>query len=150
MTKLVYLAGPITNHTGPFIKGWRQKIYFDLKYRGIDALSPLRFQGHDEPDIMKDSYEDTLFASRRGIYRRCKFDVKRCDIVLVNFLEADKISIGSCIELGWADAWGKEIVIAMEKENLHYHSMVRECAGWIVEDLDTACKVVYQILESGV
>jgi nucleoside 2-deoxyribosyltransferase len=73
-------------------------------------------------------------------------DVMRCDMILVNFLGASKVSIGSVMEIGWADAWRKPIIVVMEKDNVHSHAMIREVAGYIVSNLDEAIKIVIAVL----
>jgi hypothetical protein len=73
-------------------------------------------------------------------------DVMRCDAILVNFLGATKVSIGSVLEIAWADAWRKPIIIVMEKENIHSHAMIREMAGFITSSLDEAITIATAIL----
>lgn len=67
-------------------------------------------------------------------------------MILVNFLGAKKVSIGSVMEITWADAWRKPIIIVMEKDNVHAHAMIKEVAGFIVSDLDEAIAIAIAVL----
>jgi len=95
---------------------------------------------------IKDSYEEHPLSCQKGITCRDRMDVRRCDMVLVNLLEISKVSIGSVMELAWADAWRKPIIVVMEKENIHSHSMLREVSGFIVSDLNEAVDLAIAVL----
>jgi nucleoside 2-deoxyribosyltransferase len=70
-----------------------------------------------------------------------------CDAILFNFLGAERVSIGTCIELGWGDAFRKPMVLVMEDEaNAHEHSMVRQVCGWRTNNLDDAVQILRAIL----
>lgn len=58
-------------------------------------------------------------------------DVKRCDALLVNLLGCEKITAGTAIELGWAYAMQKPVVVLIEAEgNPHdAHPMLIEAIG---------------------
>lgn len=75
---------------------------------------------------------------------RDRYDVSRSDGILFNFLETDRVSIGSIIELGWATApavMSKIIIVVMDNENLHNHAMVRQLANFILPTLDQAIEI---------
>jgi len=93
-----------------------------------------------------DSYEETPLSCQKGITCRDRMDVMRCDMLFVNFLGAQRVSIGSVMEIAWADAWRKPIIIAMEKDNVHSHAILRETAGFIVPTLDEAIAVAIAVL----
>lgn len=144
----VYLAGPITGLSFDRATDWRQtaKAYFEDK--GIDALSPLRGKSYLDKELnIKDSYEDLPLSSARGIYTRDRFDCNRADVVLINLLGATKVSIGTVMEIAWADAAGKPIVLIIDTTgNVHDHAMVREAAGFRVNNLDEALFIVNVLL----
>lgn len=147
MEPLVYLAGPIAGMQYGNSTSWREYVARSLTNYHIQTLSPLRGKTYLKDEVhIQDSYEDQVLSSRRGLTTRDRMDVMRCDMVLINFDGADRVSIGTCIEVGWADAWRKPMVIVMDEKNLHYHAMIRECAGFIVPTLDDAIKVVRHVL----
>ncbi len=51
-------------------------------------------------------------------------------------LSAQKVSIGTVMEIAWAKAFQIPVIVIMEKEgNLHDHPMIRDCIGFRVETL---------------
>ena len=67
-------------------------------------------------------------------------DVKRCDAILVNLLGAKSASLGTVMELGWAYALQKPVVVAIEPiGNPHdRHPMIEETIRFRAPDLDAA------------
>lgn len=152
MDYLIYLAGPITGLTWAEATEWR----VDLTERFKDAsngkhnyiaLSPLRGKEYlsDETDI-KHSYEEHQMSSPKMINTRDMFDVRRSSLLIVNLKNAKRISIGTVLEIGAAFILNKPIILIMEKENCHKHSMISEQASAIVSDVDTAHYMALQIL----
>jgi hypothetical protein len=73
-----------------------------------------------------------------------------CDLTLMNLLPAEptgKISIGSMIEMGWADAFRVPLVVIMSPEtNPHWHGMVRGISPYIVGTLKEGIALTKAIL----
>ena len=143
---LVYLAGPITGLSYAGATDWREAATLRLARSAIKALSPLRGKLYlegmtDIPDSL-----DVPLSTPKGITTRDRWDCLRCDVLLVNFLGATKVSIGTCMEIAWVDTRHIPIVIAMEEGNPHSHAMIRECAGFILPDLDQALSYVEAML----
>lgn len=147
MNKLVYLAGPITGLSFNDATNWRYYAQDVLGKAGITALSPLRAKDYlaGEQKIA-DSYEHKALSCRRGIMTRDRFDVCRCDVLVVNLLGTEKVTIGTVMEMGWADLLRKPIVTILEDGNIHDHSMVREASGFVVPTVDAALDLVKAIL----
>lgn len=149
----VYLAGPITGLTYDDGQDWRQYAKDWLAAEGIDGFSPLRAKTHlrslgvlDNAGTPDSAYLGlNALSEPKGITTRDRFDCIGRDLVLVNFVGAKAVSIGTCIELGWADGARVPLVLAMEEDNVHRHAMVNEVAGFIVPTLEEAlvvCKAV--------
>lgn len=64
----------------------------------------------------------------------------------MNLVGAERVSIGTMIEAGWADAFRKPVVLAIEEGNMHHHAMLEHISGWIVSDLDQAIDVTKALL----
>lgn len=148
----VYLSGPIIGQTYDAARyGWR-KYVSDRLAAGINVLSPMRHEGHlREIGIINDNnLPDHFFSKSKIIVEKDKLDIKRSDIVLVNFLGAPLISKGSLVELGMAYAYDKTIIVAMEiSGNLHDHFFVREPA-LVLNNLDQCVEAVNSLLSEGV
>lgn len=151
----VYLCGPISGLTYTQArKSWRQEAAHILDSHGIQALSPLRAQEiskSENPNTVIDKlgHEDKVTWTAKGITTKDRFLLEKSDIVLVNFLEAEKVSIGSVLEFGWADAYRKPVVLCMQKDNIHSHGMINEIAGFIVPTLEEGLKVTIDLLQNG-
>jgi nucleoside 2-deoxyribosyltransferase len=146
---LVYLAGPISGLTYDDGQDWREYAAANLPQE-IRAISPLRAKRDLLKDVGKiqDAYENNPFTSTTGITARDKFDCMRADAVLFNMAGAKTVSVGTCIEFGWASAKVNPIIITiMEKSgNLHDHPMVRGVTGFRVETLDEGLQALERIL----
>lgn len=151
--RTAYLAGPISGLTYNAATDWRRQAQAFLAQRGIAGLDPLRGK-----DFLKDHGvlrgdadwygAMNVFATQRGVMTRDRFDAQRCDVLLVNFLGAERVSIGTCMEIAWADALRTPIVCAMEATgNPHEHIMLNEAVGFRVPTLEQALEVVAKILE---
>ena len=142
----VYLAGPISGCSYGGATDWREAVKRELANRGIMGVSPMRGKHYllQETSI-GDSYANEVLSCQKGITARDRWDCQRCDLVLANFIGAQRVSIGTVMELGWADAARRPIIVAMEEGNVHDHAMVREVAGFIVPTLEQAVQVVKAI-----
>jgi nucleoside 2-deoxyribosyltransferase len=144
---LLYLAGPITGLTWNNSQSWREGVTKALPQE-IRTISPLRGQRHSLSGVIKaEAYVGDPTVTDRGINGRDRFDVFRCDAILINFLGATQVSKGTMIEIGWADALRKPIIVVMEDSgNVHDHPMLRDNALYIVNNLDEAVKLVEALL----
>lgn len=144
---LVYLAGPIGGLAYSEANDWREQAAEHLNFVGIETASPLRFKTFLKTEVkIQDHYKTNVLATPKAIYTRDKWDVSRSDVILVNLVGADRVSIGTVEEIGWADMLNKPIVIAMEEGNIHQHAMIIESAGYIVPTLAQALGVVEALL----
>lgn len=145
--KTVYLAGPITGCSYDGSVNWRETMIKNLKEFGINGLSPMRCKEYllKEKSIA-DQYSQKVLSSAKGITTRDRWDVSRCDLVLVNLLGAYKVSIGTCIEYGWADAFRKPIITVIEENNIHKHAMLLEVSGFVVNSLEEGMSVALALL----
>ncbi|MCC6404823.1 MAG: nucleoside 2-deoxyribosyltransferase [Candidatus Yanofskybacteria bacterium] len=143
---LIYLAGPIVGSTYEECTRWRTHVA-ELLPPHIVAASPMRGKQYLRPaGVITGPHEELPLSSQKGITCRDRMDVMRCDLILVNLVGARTVSIGTVMEIAWADAFRKPIVIAMDDPNVHWHSMIREVAGFIVPTLDEAVSVAVAVL----
>ena len=148
----IYLAGPITGCMYEDATDWRtwfsdtlaQVVSPDAAYcaspmRGKHYLrdtGPIAVMGHPSP-----------LSTNRAIMTRDHWDCMTADIIVANLLGTEKVSIGTVMEIGWAHAYRKPLVLVIEAGNLHQHPMVLEAAGFTVTTLEEAVHVCHVILQ---
>jgi nucleoside 2-deoxyribosyltransferase len=161
--KTVYLAGPITGCSFNGCTDWRKAVAQKLRPFGILGVDPMRAKDYLKNETaITGSYEDKVMSCQRGIMTRDRYDATHCDVLLVNFLGANRISIGTVMEIAWADAHRIPIICAIENDpgqeekeignkvpNVHDHPMIREAVGFRVPTLDEAVDVAIKILGVG-
>jgi hypothetical protein len=150
--KTVYLFGPITGLSFGGAQDWRTWMQTQLVGYGIDAVSPLRgkeylarlksISGHGR------EYLDLgVLSTPAAVLARDKFDVLRADMLVGNFLGADRVSIGSMFEQAWAHLHHKPVAVAVEPEgNPHDHMFFNQTVGIRVETLEALRDVVLATL----
>jgi nucleoside 2-deoxyribosyltransferase len=146
--RTVYLAGPITGLTFDGANDWREDVKAKFK-APVVGLSPLRCKKYlagVQSKLESLGYYGHPLSTPQGITSRDRFDCQRADVVLFNFLGADRVSVGTCIEVGWADAARRPMVAVMEPGNMHDHAIVRSCVPFIVATLDEAVDLIHAIL----
>ena len=145
-TPVVYLAGPMSGKTSQEAEGWRNYAANILGEYRIESRSPMRDKEllwTSDDHTIQHTYDHVLGTSK-GITTRDRNDVINCDGVIAVFEDTDRVSIGTMIELGWADAWRKPVVVVLD--DTHQHPMVHEIAGYICDDVDEACAVMASVL----
>lgn len=142
----VYLAGPITGLSYDQTTSWRQHIIDNVDPR-IKCFSPMRAKAYltNEEKILH-AYENTLLSTARGIFARDIWDCYHRDSILVNFLGATQVSIGTIIEITTFWHLRKPIVIIMEEDNIHKHAMLEEMCPFRVESLISGIGLLEKIL----
>lgn len=145
----VYLAGPITGLDFDGAADWRNEAIAKLK--PIAGMSPMRGKEFLKPiGVLSGTAEEyghlNVMASPRGIMTRDRYDCTTCDVLLVNFKDAKRVSIGTVMEVAWADANRIPIVCIMEKGNVHEHAMIAEAIGYRVDTLEEAVRVIRILL----
>ena len=145
-TYKVYLAGPITGLTFDGATNWRTQVISALPPH-IVGLSPLRGKEYLEKEAaVKDSYDMHALSTKKAIVTRDRFDATRCDVLFVNLLGAEIVSIGTVMEIAWADAHRIPIILVMEEGNIHTHGMLIEVAGYVVGSLTEGLFILKSIL----
>lgn len=165
----VYLAGPITGLSFGAASDWRddaKKMLEKASLGRVEGFSPLRSKDYLKSEgILMDTYETTILSSQRGIMTRDFYDCISCDLIFVNMLGAEKVSIGTVMEIAWGFAFRKPIVLCMEKlaehfssasgvrvpdgekvQNIHEHAMLREAIGFRTDDFNQGIETVIKVL----
>ena len=137
----VYLAGPITED--PACVNWRERVRNSLKFYGIECLLPTR----DEFFVNKGS---APMDAVKWITTRDKNDVRSSAAILINFAGTKKVSIGTCIEIGWASMLDIPIIAILDNlENLHNHGMIKELCIIVTDEKSAINKVLTLLNKNG-
>ena len=145
----VYLAGPIFGLDYEGATSWREEATNLLSDYGILALSPMRAKEHlkDEKHINHFYNGVEPMSTSKGIVTRDRNDVRTCDIVIAYLKGAERASMGTCIEFGWADAWRKPVIMVAAPGDLHEeHGIMTEIAGYKVEEVSEAVEIAAALL----
>ena len=160
MSKHVYLAGPIAGCTYAEATDWRGYVMsgFDL---GIAGISPMRMKewcqrmgkiGEVAQYKAITTAEEFLISGESHAIRARDFhDVRVCDLMfayLPKELNERRPSWGTSMEMGWASAQQKPIVLVTDDDSLSDHPLVRESVGWIVPTLKLGVAVVNSVFHS--
>ena len=152
MMYTVYLAGPITGQSLAGANDWRTEAAAYLADFGINAITPLRGKEYLNSIVGPDgtygvSYSVHPMSGPHGITMRDRWDCQRSDLVFVNLLPApDKVSIGTVMEVAWANAASKYVLVVIGGGNVHDHAMLREAASLVLPDFYEALHLVPTIL----
>ncbi len=147
MSKKVYLAGAISGLSYEGAQDWRTQFAASLPSE-IQCYSPLR--GKDYLKMrgpLEGSYDEFPLSTDQGITARDRYDCMGADLVVFNLLGTERVSIGTMIELGWADAARNPAILVLEKQgNPHDHPMVRLTTQFRVDNLKDAAAIAEIIL----
>lgn len=138
----VYLAGPIAHQSYEQATGWRDWATEELVYRGFDVYTPMRASRAELED-----YEMMPLEEDKHTFQRDMLDITRADIVLVNWLGAQNVSIGTAFEMGAAHVAGKFVITVIEHASEityplandgRYHPFIEGGSNVIVHSLEQA------------
>jgi len=149
----VYLAGPIADRTFKDAQTWRTGAaeYLRAISNGlIQAYSPLRGKEFLDTDeiIGTQEFAEHPLATSAGVIGRDGFDVRTCDVMLINAMGVTKLSGGTAWELGVAWQLGKIVImVAPEVDNPYrQHLILSRTPSFTVDTLAEACDLVAQVL----
>lgn len=144
----VYLAGPIRGLAYVYAVSWREYVA-DQLWPEITGYSPMRgkeslsdSQNMDERELVTD---DPVFTPK-DIVHRDFHDVRTCDLLFVNLLDAKQVSIGTVSEIAAAYTLQKPIILVMEEGGIHDHPFVTEPSLYWVGNLDKAIALTKMVL----
>ena len=139
----IYTAGPMAGLNVEQVMERYSTQVKRLKDMGYEVLCPMtgkHFLKSDYSFVGKGCGTNPL-TTNHAIKERDRWMVGQVDVVLVDFTQGkDKVSIGSCMELAWADELKKHTVVVMEEDNIHQHSFIIDCADVIFPNIDEAFK----------
>jgi hypothetical protein len=145
---IVYLAGPITGCNYEGCTDWRESVSKELSRFAIKGVSPMRGKEYLKSiGTISGTGEEYAhlgpISLPRGVMTRDRWDATRCNVLLVNLLGAERVSIGTVMEIAWADLARIPIVCCIEESgNPHEHMMISEAIGYRVDNIPQALHII--------
>jgi len=134
----IYTAGPISGQSYEQVMNRYQEQVKILRGIGYEVICPMTGKSYlrTELEFKAQGYEQHPVSTNHAIKERDRWMVGQSDIVLVDFSSCNGIvSIGSCMELAWADELKKHSIVVMDKDNIHQHCFILECADIVFSTL---------------
>lgn len=150
MKKSVYLCGPITGLTYEQATEERNRVAEIFEDHDIEAKTPMRGKIYilDDQELKAKGYEE-VSRTDKAIVGRDRNDVRTSSVVLADLRGATRVSIGSMVEFGWADAYRVPIVTVMDQEgNPHDHGFVHQLSVYVVHDIHEAIELTLLLVNA--
>jgi nucleoside 2-deoxyribosyltransferase len=149
--KRVYLSGPIAGMTHDEAVDWRVRFDGQLA-TDLVGVNPLRgkdfLRAHGV--LGSEAYAENPLSTNAAIYGRDFLDTKTADAMVVYALDMERelASVGTLIEIGWANAFGVPIVLVARKSQtwLTKHPLVLGCCQYIVPTIEEAAHICNLLL----
>lgn len=138
----VYLAGPMKGLTFEACNRWRIEAAFRLGERGIATINPVEAELIAHQGALSCSGNGVMTSPKAIVAKDRHYVLNRATAMLVNFTDAPAVSIGTCVEFGWADAARIPVVTVLPDDNPHHHAFIRELSGWVAADLNDAIGIL--------
>ena len=139
MSLSIYCVHPISGGSADEVFKYYEEIQKQLTVAGYNVYIPM-FGKNSLRTELKFKAKDyrSPISTNGAIFKRDHWMVYQSDIIYANFLGAKIVSIGSMFELSWASHMHKQVIIVMEKDNIHQHAFVLESATIIFETTEEA------------
>lgn len=142
----VYLSGPMAGSSYEEGTAWRDYVCDKLGPE-INCLSPYRGKEYFKGQVIKNQEYPQVMSTPKAIIVRDRWDTMNADVILLNLSKYQPFSIGSIIEVGWADAARVPVVAVIPQESEYFkHPILTQCCAYIVQDLDEAINIVKVLL----
>jgi nucleoside 2-deoxyribosyltransferase len=110
----------------------------------MEVFDPMNIEGYPEGELSAPGGDYPGLGpsmTSKSIFKRDRWYVYNSDIILANFsMITPIVSIGSVMEIAWADAWGKAIVTIMNDQ--HQHGFIAEASTTLCRDLEDAIQAI--------
>ena len=135
----IYLAHPISGQSADDVFNYYEHWIHVFAELGAEILCPMIAKGYlrTEMKFKAHGYGQPI-STNRAIVGRDSWMVQQADIVLIDFIGADIVSIGCVSELAWAWQHKKHTIVTMGEDNIHQHAFVIQMADIILPDMVAA------------
>ena len=128
----IYCVHPISGLSGEEVFDYYNNIKNKLGSFGYDVFTPMYGKEYlrNEIKYKSEGYNNPL-STNHAIFSRDKWMCLQADVIYASFIGSKIVSIGSMFELAWGNINNKQIVVAMDEQNIHRHAFVFEAASII-------------------
>ena len=120
----IYTAGPISGQSyEQVMKRYRDQVS-SLMSIGYDVICPMTGKEYlrTELEFKAHGYDQYPISTNHAIKERDRWMVGSVDVVLVDFTECNGVvSIGSCMELAWADELKKHKLKIVDRIDISHY-----------------------------
>jgi nucleoside 2-deoxyribosyltransferase len=142
----IYLAGKISGLSFDESEAWRNE-FKAIVGNAFRCFSPLRGKtGLRDVGVIEQSYT-TALSCDRGILCRDHLDCMTADMIVCNFQNTARVSIGSVMECAWAFAYRKPLLVITDHNTVHDHPMIRQVTDFTCGSVDDAALLALSILQ---
>lgn len=122
----IYISSNITGYNPEERRKYfndTEELLISMNYKTINPYLSQQIMD----SIPKENHKELFFNSNLWM-------VKNCDILYANLLNTIHTSLGVIMELAWAKAFNKFVVLVVTKDNLHYKKWILQTADIIFEN----------------
>jgi len=144
----IYCIHPISGRSADEVFEYYDRTQKQLTDIGYDVFVPMYGKStlRTELEFKAEGYKDNPITTNHAIFNRDHWMVMQSDILYANFLGATRVSIGSMFELAWGVDNKKQVIVVMEKDNIHRHAFVLEAATIVFETEKEALDYLKQLV----
>lgn len=135
----VYIAGKISGYGYDEVVDYFRRTADRLEKTGYETMHPMLGKDALRTEItLKSEGYGNPESTNHAIIERDRWMVENSDIILCNLSNTSRVSIGSVMELAWAEYLHKLVIVVMEDTNIHRHAFILEAADVIFETIEEA------------
>ncbi|HKM20132.1 MAG TPA: nucleoside 2-deoxyribosyltransferase [Candidatus Dojkabacteria bacterium] len=145
---VVYFAHPISGVSLEVV----QQYYDDIRKmfgKICFVQTPMDVVARTDLSERKESFKDPAMVNDVITNRDYKF-VEGCNVIFANLSKCTRVSIGTVMEIAWAYAHHKYIIIVMDKEGLHEHGMILGTHPVVFTDFNSAAQHLVDYCMTGI
>ena len=145
---VVYFAHPISGLSREVV----QQYYDDIRKmfgKICFVQTPMDVVARTDLSERKESFKDPAMVNDVITNRDYKF-VEGCNVIFANLSKCTRVSIGTVMEIAWAYAHHKYIIIVMDKEGLHEHGMILGTHPVVFTDFNSAAQHLVDYCMTGI
>lgn len=145
----IYLGGPVAGLTWDEAIGWRRKFAAKLRRHGFEPLLPCEEERAARNMGPLPAADNTApGCSNEEVFYRDLHMLGASSAVIANLREAQRPSLGTMWEIGYAFAAGIPVIVTVQPSSCHWHAFIEQSCT-IVPTLDMALRTLKVLQKEG-